>query len=97
MDITDFQNLIKNLYYKKDGARGIEKTFMWLIEEVGELSSILKEKRPNIEKASEEIADIMAWTISIANLLEIDVEKALLDKYPNKCRKCNKNPCECAK
>jgi len=97
MDITDFQNLIKDLYYHQDCNRGIDKTFMWLIEEIGELSNVLKEKNPDKDKISEEIADIIAWTISLANLFEIDVENALLDKYPNKCVKCNKNPCECAK
>ncbi len=97
MDISSFQSLIRNLYFHQDRERGIEKTFMWLIEEIGELSNVLREENFDKEKISEEIADIIAWTISLANLFEIDVEKALLDKYPNKCVKCNKNPCECAK
>ena len=72
-------------------------TFIWLVEEIGELANLLKEKRFDKEKISQELADIIAWTISIANLLEIDVENALKEKYPNKCKKCNKNPCECNK
>ena len=44
---------------------------------------------------SEEIADIIAWTNSLANLLDIDIEKALLEKYPKKCIKCNSSPCQC--
>jgi NTP pyrophosphatase (non-canonical NTP hydrolase) len=97
MDISSFQSLIRNLYYHQDLKRGIEKTFMWLIEEIGELSNVLKEENLDKEKISEEIADVIAWTTSLANLLEIDVERALIDKYPNICAKCGSNPCCCNK
>jgi NTP pyrophosphatase (non-canonical NTP hydrolase) len=95
MEVSEFQKLIKNLYYLKDKKRGIQGTFIWLIEEVGELANILKEPSINKEKASEEIADICAWITSLANLLEIDLEESLFKKYPNKCRKCGCNPCQC--
>ena len=97
MKISDFQNLIKELYFHQDSKRGIKDTFIWLVEEIGELANLLKEKKLDNEKISQELADIIAWTISIANLLEIDIENALKEKYPNKCKKCNKNPCECNK
>jgi NTP pyrophosphatase (non-canonical NTP hydrolase) len=97
MNVSDFQNLIKELYFHQDSKRGTKNTFIWLIEEIGELANLLKEQKLDKEKVSQEIADIIAWTISIANLLDIDVEKALNEKYPNKCIKCNENPCKCAK
>ena len=95
MKISEFQNLIKELYYHQDSKRGIKDTFIWLVEEIGEIANLLKEKSLDKEKVSQELADVIAWTISIANLLEIDVDNALKKKYPNKCVKCNKNPCEC--
>ena len=82
MNISNFQNLIRDLYYHQDSKRGIKNTFIWLVEEIGELANILKEERLDKEKAAHEIADVIAWTVSLANLLEIDVEKALIDKYP---------------
>ncbi len=97
MRISDFQKLMKELYLHQDSKRGSKGTFLWLIEEVGELARIIKEKEVNKEKAAEEIADIIAWVNSLANLLEIDVEKALKDKYPGMCKKCNSNPCKCNK
>lgn len=95
MKVSDFQNLMKKLYFHKDSKRGIKDTFVWLVEEIGELAKILKNQNIDKEKASEEIADIIAWTNSLSNLLDIDVEKALYDKYPNKCKKCNSIPCQC--
>lgn len=95
MRISKFQQLIKDLYLNRDKARGINGTFIWLIEEIGEFARNLKCKEIDLEKASEELADIIAWTNSLANLLEINLEIALSNKYPDVCVKCKSNPCIC--
>ena len=97
MKISDFQDLIKNLYLPNDLKRGAKSTFIWLVEEVGELATLLNSSDINKKKTSEELADIIAWTMSIANLLHVDMEEALFNKYPNKCRKCSSAPCKCGK
>jgi len=79
--ISEAQELIRRAYYERDKARGLYATFAWLVEEVGELANaLLANDRNNIE---EEIADVFAWLLSVANLLNIDVEKAFLKKYNN--------------
>ena len=45
MKVSDFQNLIKEIYYYRDSKRGIKATFIWLVEEIGELANLLKEKK----------------------------------------------------
>ncbi|MFW9901601.1 MAG: MazG nucleotide pyrophosphohydrolase domain-containing protein [Candidatus Thorarchaeota archaeon] len=97
MKISEFQNLIKDLYFKADQKRGIDKTFIWLIEEMGEFARILRSKDISITDASEELSDIIAWTSSLANLLNIDLESAISKKYPGVCVKCKSNPCVCGK
>ena len=49
----------------------------------------------DLESISSEMADILAWLCSLANIIGIDLEKALLTKYPLKCSKCGQNPCIC--
>ncbi len=95
MKISEFQNLIKDLYFKQDQNRGINGTFIWLVEEIGEFARILRSKEINFKNASEELADIIAWANSLANLLEIDLESAILEKYPKMCFRCKSNPCVC--
>ena len=95
MKISEFQNLIKDLYFKQDQHRGIDATFIWLIEEIGELARTLRSKEINIKNTSEELSDIIAWTSSIANLLDIDLESAISKKYPGICIKCKSKPCIC--
>ncbi|MEM2793952.1 MAG: MazG nucleotide pyrophosphohydrolase domain-containing protein, partial [Candidatus Methanomethylicia archaeon] len=63
MRIEDLQNLMKNLYYNRDKARGVDKTFMWYIEELGELVKAIRSN--NKVSIEEELADSMAWLLSI--------------------------------
>ncbi|MET1102102.1 MAG: MazG nucleotide pyrophosphohydrolase domain-containing protein [Pyrodictiaceae archaeon] len=86
MRVSCIQEEMKRMYYKRDSERGLYATFTWLVEEVGELAQALLEgDKQSIE---EEIADVIAWTLSIANLVEVDVEEALIKKYGLKaCRR----------
>ena len=85
MRVKCLQDGMGREYYRRDSDRGLYRTFTWLVEEVGELAEALQ--RGDLDSISEEIADVIAWTISIANLLGIDVEDALRRKYPflSKC------------
>jgi NTP pyrophosphatase (non-canonical NTP hydrolase) len=79
LEIKYVQEKIKEMYFEKDELRGTYGTFTWLVEEVGELAeALLSGNRDAIE---EEIADVIAWTVSVANLLGVDVEEALRKKY----------------
>ncbi len=78
MDIRSFQELIRKVYLEKDSARGLDGTFMYFVEEVGELATALREE----DRAAQagEFADVFAWLLSLANLAGIDMEEAL-EKY----------------
>lgn len=94
MDIREFQKLMRKLYYTKDSRRGVFKTYLWLIEEVGELSEAIR-KGVKDDIASE-MADIIAWLSSLANLLDIDLNEAVLKKYgKGVCPRCFSIPCKC--
>ena len=95
MDIRAFQRLMKELYGQNDGARGSEKTYLWFYEETGELAEALR--KGDRAEIAHEMADVFAWMVSIANMLDIDVQDACLSKYPLKCTRCGNNPCTCGK
>ncbi len=78
MRIGEFQQLIAEKYKKRDQERGIPATFMWLIEEVGELATALTEKGQ--QNKEEEFADVFAWLCTLANISSVDLEKAC-EKY----------------
>ena len=99
MDISKFQTLMKDLYFQNDIQRGILRSAIWLGEEVGELMHELKVNPNTYNKIAigEEMADIYAWVASLANLLEIDLETAVRQKYTANCPRCNQMPCVCKK
>ena len=81
MHIREFQQLISETYEKRDRRRQTPATFMWFIEEVGELATALSgDDHPNKE---EEFADVLAWLCTLANINEVDLEKAC-KKYTKK-------------
>ena len=92
MKIREFQNLIREIYLERDQKRGADKTFLWLLEEVGELTRAYRRKEDHVGK---EMADVLAWMVSVANLLGIDLETEVLKKYPRVCPLCSSIPCEC--
>ncbi|MGC4005102.1 MAG: MazG nucleotide pyrophosphohydrolase domain-containing protein [Pirellulales bacterium] len=79
LTIASFQNHIRERYEKVDRECGTPKTFLWFMEEVGELATALLWKRPaNLE---EEFADVIAWLCTLANINDIDLAKVITKKY----------------
>lgn len=94
ISLRDFQRLIRKMYYEKDAERGVSGTFMWLMEEMGELATALRtgNDRANLE---EEFADVVAWLTTIANVAGVDLSAALQKKYGRGCPGCGLFTCEC--
>ncbi len=80
LTLREIQEVIRNAYFHRDYARGLWRTLLWLVEELGELVSVINKEKPR-EQIEEELADVLAWLVSVANLLEIDLEKAFIKKY----------------
>ncbi|MGM9999408.1 MAG: MazG nucleotide pyrophosphohydrolase domain-containing protein [Candidatus Bruticola sp.] len=87
LSFREFQEFIRNHYQKHDSERGVGGTFLWFMEEVGELASALQNNtnpkadekmRQNLE---EEFADVLGWLSTLANMHNIDLEQALRRKY----------------
>jgi NTP pyrophosphatase (non-canonical NTP hydrolase) len=93
LSLSKFQELIRDTYDAKDRRRGVEGTFMWFMEEVGELAAALR-GGTQIERA-QEFADVLAWLATMANAVSVDLEAAVNDKYGSGCPGCHAIPCIC--
>jgi NTP pyrophosphatase (non-canonical NTP hydrolase) len=80
LTISEFQKHIGERYGEVDRARGAAKTFLWFVEEVGELATAINagNDRANLE---EEFADVIAWLFSLANISDVDLAEAIKKKY----------------
>jgi len=83
LTIAAFQQHIRDRYEQVDRARGSAKTFVWFIEEIGELATALNAdpspaQRQNLQ---EEFADVFAWLCTLANINDVDLAEAIGQKY----------------
>ena len=91
--LGQLQQVIRDTYDVKDRRRGVEGTFMWFMEEVGELSAALRSGTP-LER-EQEFADVLAWLATLANVAGVDLEAAVQAKYGRGCPGCGRTPCVC--
>jgi NTP pyrophosphatase (non-canonical NTP hydrolase) len=83
-----FQKLISARYESTDRARGTDGTFVYFVEEVGELARAIArwnkpgpdhdKHRANLE---EEFADVLAWLCTLANITDVNLTQAIERKY----------------
>lgn len=92
MEIAEFQRLIERIYYQKDRARGLDGTFRWFVEEVGELARAIREGEAG--ERAEEFADVLAWLSTLASICGVELAEAAR-KYELGCPKCQETPCGC--
>ena len=82
LTLREFQAHVPERYEEVDRKRGTPATFMWFVEEVGELATALNgEDRANLR---EEFADVLAWLCTLANINGIDLTDAVTEKYLGK-------------
>jgi NTP pyrophosphatase (non-canonical NTP hydrolase) len=93
LHIREFQEMMKRLYFHRDSERGVKGTYDWLRDELVELGEALEGN--DREATEKELADVIAWLASLANITGIDLEKAAINKYSHRCPKCQQAPCQC--
>ena len=89
MDIKEIQKLSADIVDKIDRKLNIKRdpqlNTSQLLEELGELTRLinserLKKDKPNKNSLEDEFADVCIQLAKLADLFEIDLEKAILDK-----------------
>ena len=93
MTLTELQRIIHETYDAKDRRRGVEGTFMWFMEEIGELATALR--GGSQEERMLEFADVLAWLATLANIVGVDLDQAVQRKYGQGCPDCGRVPCGC--
>lgn len=93
MTLAELQRIIRETYGDKDSRRGVEGTFMWFTEEIGELATALRSGTQ--EERSLEFADVLAWLATLANAVGVDLDEAVQAKYGGGCPGCRQIPCVC--
>ncbi len=94
MDLATFQATIRATYGERDRERGLDATFGWFVEEVGELSRAIR--RQGHEERVHEFSDVLAWLVSLADQCDVDLATAG-ERYADGCPRCHELPCTCTR
>jgi len=81
MEISALQQIIKDRYFETDNNRGIYHTALWFHEEVGELSAAIA--KGDKQNAKEEFGDVLMWLLTLANLMQLDMEEVVAEYLVN--------------
>lgn len=100
--LGQWQQHLGTLYGDRNRQRGLENVLNRLSREISELLS-LQMKIPYLTLSLEdierefalELADALAWTVAVANILSLDLEDAVLERFGSGCWNCRKIPCVC--
>jgi NTP pyrophosphatase (non-canonical NTP hydrolase) len=92
VELAELQRRIEALYGSRDRARGVDGTFRWWVEEVGEVAKALRGGEP--AALEHELGDALAWLASVANLAGVDLTRAVA-RYAGDCPRCGATPCAC--
>jgi|SRR5579859_328616 len=101
MDLSKMQKNEWEKYHVTSTARGVQGNFVRLVEEVGEVAKALRDVQATGRMEAQlhlqsEMADVLAWLLTLASITNIDLEEAYLAKYSGKdCFRCKKHPCTC--
>lgn len=100
--IADHQRSLDSLYGRNNRKSGIENAINRMFAELAEISelqvgfssmgSLAKDLE---EEYAKEIADMFAWIIAIAVILDIDLDACVQNSYGSGCPACSHIPCEC--
>jgi NTP pyrophosphatase (non-canonical NTP hydrolase) len=94
VDIAELQARIRATYGERDAARGVDASFGWFVEEVGELSRAIR--REGHEERVVEFTDVLAWLVTLADLCDVDLGTEVARRYGVGCPKCSASPCTCS-
>jgi len=92
MDVAALQAQITATFGVRDRARGLDGTFRRLVEEIGEVAKAIR----GADRAALalELSDVVAWTLSVAALCDVDLDQ-MLGRYARGCPRCGESPCGC--
>ena len=96
MRISEFQKLIEEIYLARDTARGRDGTFVWFVEEVGELARALTRPRDADGRTCARSSRTSSPGSRRSPRSPASTSRPPpTAKYEKGCPKCHETPCSC--
>lgn len=100
--IRDWQRHLHARYGKNNEELGLQGVLVRICAEITEAQGAIMLHLPRGDDYDEiakyaggEFADILAWIIAFAALVNVDLQDVIEDRYVGECRRCDCFPCKC--
>ena len=91
--LRDWQKLISKVYQEENSRLSPTNSLVAMMKDVGDLA-MLNRKRAPIDQITSKLAAIFAWTLTIAQLLQLDLATIVQEKYDDHCPMCGQEICD---
>jgi NTP pyrophosphatase (non-canonical NTP hydrolase) len=102
--LNQWRHHLSSVYGRANRERGVDNVVLRLFKENEELRSIFLNidcAQATIDEMEQEICkeicDLLSWAIAVADLQNVDLELAVLDRFGKGCPVCGKLPCSCGR
>jgi NTP pyrophosphatase (non-canonical NTP hydrolase) len=91
--LHEWQVFISKVYQDENSRLSPMNALVAMMKDVGDLAMIHRKRDPQTELTLK-LAAILAWTLTIAQLLQLNLSEVVNDKYDDRCPECGKEICD---
>ena len=91
--LQQWQRFISKLYQEENTRLTPMNALLAMMKDVGDLA-MLNRKREGQDQITSKLAAILAWTLTIAQLLQLDLTSVVYEKYDDHCPVCGQSICD---
>ncbi|MDA4130100.1 MAG: hypothetical protein OK457_04980 [Thaumarchaeota archaeon] len=92
-NLKEWQNLISRVYKDENIRLTPTTALVAMMKDVGDLA-MLNRKRESQDLVTSKLAAILAWTLTISELLRMDLADVVYKKYDDHCPVCHQATCD---
>ncbi len=90
--LQEWQRFISKLYQEENSRLTPMNALVAMMKDVGDLA-MLNRKRAGQDQVTSKLAAILAWTLTVAQLLQLDLAETVYEKYDDHCPVCGESIC----
>lgn len=91
--LQEWQGFISKLYQQENLRLTPTNSLVAMMKDVGDLAMLNRKRAPS-DQFTSKLAAILAWTLTIAQLLHLDLATIVYEKYDNHCPSCGQEICD---
>jgi NTP pyrophosphatase (non-canonical NTP hydrolase) len=91
--LKEWQRFVSRLYQQENATLSPMNALVALMKDVGDLAMVNRERAPS-DQITSKLAAILAWTLTLSELLRLDLSQVVYEKYDDHCPVCHQATCD---